>query len=399
MNSALWRCVLLSVGLVLVSVDAATVSLKFAVLYDSSNLSPTDKLSLRGDACGATWQRGPVLKATKADHFETVLQCDASLVDSGKVLQFKSIVNGNVWQVGPNVQLRLVSSAPNQSAWNFTSTPGFLAAQGRYEVAASLQSKALMNSRDLVVYLPPVALENPYARLPVLIMHDGQNVFNASTSFAGVSWSAADTIDTLIVDGAMEQIIVVGVYNTPDRIDEYTYVADPGEMAGGKGDLYLDFIEHRVFPWIEQNLPVRSLPLNRDDVGMLGSSLGGLISCYAGYTRSSKYSRIGCMSSSFWWDDNNFNDTIVGSKPLPASDTVFYVDSGDQEQGGCKPPQNCDDRLQSIDVRNHLASLGWVMNSTLFYFLQHGGVHNEASWAARFWVPMTSLYSPKIETI
>jgi predicted alpha/beta superfamily hydrolase len=346
-------CLHVLLSMIVVIVKTTTVSLQFTVLYDSSNLLPSDQLSLRGDSCGLTWQRGPPLKATRVDHFETVLQCDGALVNSGKVLQFKSLVNGNLWQVGGNVQLQLVSSSPNQSTWNYTSTPNFQLENGRYAVAGSLQSKHLMNSRDFVVYVPPVVLENSYARLPVLIMHDGQNVFNASTSFGGVSWGAADTIDTLIVDGAMEQIIVVGLYNTDDRIDEYTYVADPGEMAGGKGDLYLDFIENQVFPWIEQNLPVRSVPLNRGDVGILGSSLGGLISCYAGYTRSQMYSRIGCMSSSFWWDNNNFNDTIVGKAPLPQSDTLFYIDSGDMEQGGCQPPQNCDDRLQSIDVRNH----------------------------------------------
>jgi len=163
--------------------------------------------------------------------------------------------------------------------------------------------------------------------------------------------------------------------------------------------LYLDFIQRQVFPWIEQNLPVRSVPLQRSDVAMLGSSLGGLISCYAAYTRSAVYGRVGCMSSSFWWDLNNFNDTIVGSLPLPRNDTVFYIDSGDSEQGGCMPPQNCDDRLQSIDARNHLEALGWQLNKTIFYYLGKGGVHNEASWAKRFWVPMVSLFPQQIEVV
>lgn len=41
----------------------------------------------------------------------------------------------------------------------------------------------------------------------------------------------------------MTEILVVGLYNTPDRNDEYTYVYDPSEMMGGKGNQYLDFIE------------------------------------------------------------------------------------------------------------------------------------------------------------
>ena len=57
---------------------------------------------------------------------------------------------------------------------------------------------------------------------PLLVMHDGQNVFNASTSFLGHSWRASQTIDKLIVEGNMEEIVVVAIYNTADRTDDYT---------------------------------------------------------------------------------------------------------------------------------------------------------------------------------
>ncbi|RYE84066.1 MAG: hypothetical protein EOO65_02880, partial [Methanosarcinales archaeon] len=45
--------------------------------------------------------------------------------------------------------------------------------------------------------------------------------------------------------------------------------------------------------------------------GMLGSSLGGLLSCYAGWTRPDTYGFAGCMSSSFWWNNQDFNNTII----------------------------------------------------------------------------------------
>lgn len=377
----------------------AFVTLNYTVLYPQTTLPPGQQLTLRGadaQCVGVSWSSGAPLQRVRTDTFEALLRCDAALVANGTALFFKAVLGASAFQIGANVALTLQRTSLTQTHWTFVSTPNFIATAGQYFVAASLASRALNNTRDVVVYVPPVVLENPYATTRVLIMHDGQNVFNDSTSFAGVSWQAASTIDALINAGAMQQIIVVGLYNTDARIDEYTYVADPTEMAGGQGDLYLDFIEHDVLPWIASNLPVASV--GRADVGMLGSSLGGLISCYAGYTRSHVYGRVGCMSSSFWWDSDNFNNTIVGSQPLPRADTVFYIDSGDMQQGGCAPPQDCDDRVESVDVREHLRKLGWRLNSTLFYYLQHGGVHNEASWAARFWVPMTSLYAPLVES-
>ncbi len=80
-------------------------------------------------------------------------------------------------------------------------------------------------------------------------------------------------------------------------MNEYTYSRDPSEGFGGKGDLYLDFIEATLLPMIREELRVTL----GDGLGIMGSSLGGLISCYAGWTRG--YPRVGCMSSSFWWND------------------------------------------------------------------------------------------------
>ena len=164
----------------------------------------------------------------------------------------------------------------------------------------SLFSKTLNNSRDVIVYTPPSYYENTLKSIKnVLVMHDGQNLFNASTSFAGVAWECQKTLDTLINVGSMEEVFVVGLYNTPNRIAEYTYSADP-KYGGGKGNLYLDFIQNEAIPYVAQKFRVLT---GRENVGILGSSLGGLISCYAGWTRSNIYKKNGCMSSSFWWND------------------------------------------------------------------------------------------------
>lgn len=59
-------------------------------------------------------------------------------------------------------------------------------------------------------------------RYPLLIMHDGQNLFNDSTSFGGVSWRCKETMDELIGDEKIQEVVIVGIDNTPRRIDEYT---------------------------------------------------------------------------------------------------------------------------------------------------------------------------------
>jgi len=211
-------------------------------------------------------------------------------------------------------------------------------------------------------------------------MHDGQNLFNDSTSFGGNSWRCQDTVDTLVNEGGMQEIIIVGIDNTPDRIDELTYSYDPTVPGGGKGNLYLDFIRDTIMPLIANTYRIST---DVSDRGILGSSLGGLISCYAGWTRA-EYTKIGCMSSSFWWNSEDFTNQIL-AKPAIDKNVIIYLDSGDSG------PDN-DDEQQTITVRGHIEQYGWTINSTLFYYLDHGGQHNEIYWRNRFWVPMSDLF-------
>src|SRR5438105_14283887 len=84
-------------------------------------------------------------------------------------------------------------------------------------------SKVLGNRRDILVYLPPGYRRSPWRRYPVLYLHDGQNVFNAATSFSGVEWSVDETAERLIRAKAIEPLIIVAIANIgEDRIHEST---------------------------------------------------------------------------------------------------------------------------------------------------------------------------------
>jgi len=128
-------------------------------------------------------------------------------------------------------------------------------------------------------------------------------------------------------------------------------------------------------------------------MGILGSSLGGLVSCYAIWTRPEVYSRAGCMSSSFWWNNKDFNNTIL-HKPIPKPSIDIYLDSGDSGESK-------DGMYDTIAVKNHLQSFTqkFTMEKNLFYYLAKGAQHNEKYWGERFYKPMMSLYSVKAKTI
>jgi len=270
---------------------------------------------------------------------------------------------------------------------NLTIYPWFYTYAGDYEYTRNVYSPQLNNYRDLVVYLPPSFYENTLKQYyNVLVMHDGQNLFNASTSFAGVAWNVQDTINQQVVEGNMEEVIVIGIDNTPARIYEYDYDFDAGTGDGGGADYYIDFIEQTAIPLIRNNRYPGRIPSSLTTFGMIGSSLGGLVSCYCSWTRAEIFPKVGCMSSSFWWNNFDFNSTIL-LQTYSIRPSYIYVDVGALE-----PYQ--DQVASSIAVRNHLIELGYILNDTMKYYLDPTGQHNEASWGARFWIPMQFLYPP-----
>lgn len=364
---------MLHMVLLSIVVASANAQLRIRALYQSSQLT-VHSLYIRGDALGLNWTRGvPMRKSASGLEWTVELASPAAPL----VFEFKVLVDDEQWQLGGN-EAAQVTSAPAV----LTIAPWFVQPVGAFAVLfQDVPAPAFQNTRDVVVYVPAPYLENthPEARWETLLMHDGQNVFNDSTSFAGVSWRAADTLDSVIGAGTVRPIVVLAPYNTAARIDEYTPVADP-EYGGGRGDAYLDWLRDMLLPLAASSLRIGT---SRAQLGLLGSSLGGLISCYACWTRP-EYGRCGCMSSSMWWDNEWFND-LVAATPAAAPDTRLYLDSGDQ------PAPNGDDELQTQRVVTSMRNRGMPHVS---YFLAPGGSHDEQSWGARFDVPLKALYTP-----
>jgi len=284
-------------------------------------------------------------------------------------------VDDNTWMVGANAKVILPPWEPVEA--EATIYPWFFTSAGTLQYETNLRSPQLNNNRNLALYLPPSYNENylkPYDQ--VLLMHDGNNVF--SSACAGCCpfgcWNAHTTLNRMIVSGQINEVFVIAVYNTADRINEYTYSVDPG-YGGGKGDLYLDFLEDTVLPYVRSRYRIQP---KTGDVGVLGSSLGGLISCYAGWSRSAFYGRTGCMSSSFWWNNEDFNRTIIPKFQNPMSTTKLYIDVGGVNDG----------RAETETVRATFQRIGKPFD----YYFDAGGSHSEGSWANRFDIPMASLY-------
>jgi enterochelin esterase-like enzyme len=239
-----------------------------------------------------------------------------------------------------------------------------------------LTDMRLKYSRDCIVWLPPSYATRPERRFPVLYMHDGQNVFDPSTSFAKVDWQVDEAADSLITAGAMQEIIMVGLYNSADRRAEY------GDGPAGRA--YCDFACTTVKPLIDSTY--RTLP-DRAHTAVMGSSSGGLISFLFAWWRPDVFSAAASLSGAFLPRITSILDTVRNNHG-PRHPLRIYLDCGTGGVDRELLPGN--EQLYAL-----LKKQGFVEGKDVTYYFADGADHNEAAWAARTWRPLVFLFGTR----
>ncbi len=258
---------------------------------------------------------------------------------------------------------------------------------GNIQAHPQFESRILRHPRDVLVYLPPGYRRSPRRRYPVLYMHDGQNVFDAATSFAGVEWGADESAQRLIGQRWIEPLIIVAVANTGEnRIHEYAPTRGIID-AGGKrkrrsrGALrkYGRFLLEELKPMIDRTYRTRT---EAEFTGLAGSSLGGLATLALGLWFPQGFNRLAVMSPSIWWDNCAIYDIVDKIEEKPP--LKIWLDTGTREEGW----------ERAAVLRDRLVGKGWRLYDDLQYTEVSGGNHSEGAWAARFEAVLRFLYPP-----
>ncbi|MGH9872154.1 MAG: alpha/beta hydrolase [Pyrinomonadaceae bacterium] len=254
----------------------------------------------------------------------------------------------------------------------------------------SFHSNILNNDRDVLVYLPPGYDAAKRARYSVFYMHDGQNLFDGATSFIpGQEWRVDETAERLIAAERIEPLIIVGVYNTKDRIDEYTPAADAKYKMGGKADLYGRMLVEELKPFIDSQYRTKR---DAKHTGLGGSSLGGLASLYLALKYPNVFGRSAVVSPSVWFASKQIVRYVEALKRKP--NVRIWMDIGTKE--GRTP----EEAQQTVDdtrlLRDTLVKRGWKVGKNLNYFEAEGAEHNEAAWAARVESILAFLFPRKM---
>ncbi|MFN2400789.1 MAG: alpha/beta hydrolase [Gemmatimonadaceae bacterium] len=231
----------------------------------------------------------------------------------------------------------------------------------------AFHSKFLTTDHDVYVYLPPTYGSEDGRRYPVLYMHDGQNLFDRATAFRA-EWQVDETAQRLILSGAIEPLIIVGISNAGIfRIEEYTPTRDRIRKIGGSAALYGRMLVEELKPFVDAEYRTLSDVAN---TGMGGSSLGGLVSLYFGLLYSDVFSRLAIISPSVWWDNRFIVRRVrnLGVKPP----SRVWLSAGTLEGPGVIEGAR--------RIRDIMIAKGWTLGEDLSHTEIEGGHHTEEAW-------------------
>lgn len=224
----------------------------------------------------------------------------------------------------------------------------------------------LNRSRKIRMYLPP-EYDSSEKHYPVLYMHDAQNLFDDATSYAG-EWKVDEILNGLAKSHQLN-VIVVGIDNGQDkRLTELSGWDHP-EYGAAEGKQYLAFITDVIKPYIDSNYRTKA---DVSNTAIMGSSMGGLMSFYAVFSRPDVFSKAGVFSPSFWYSSQTFE--FAKLNPLPKSARLDFL-VGTKE--GDEIVKDMQKMLSIVKQSGHPAR-------NIKSRVVDGAEHNEAFWSAEF---------------
>lgn len=232
--------------------------------------------------------------------------------------------------------------------------------------------------RGIWIYLPK-NYSGSNKRYPVLYMHDGQDLFDEATSegrTGPVEWGVDETIDR-----SGKGCIVVGINHAADksqRIREY-FLHPNTQNNTVYGNDYLRFIVETLKPYIDKHY--RTLP-GKETTYMAGSSMGGLLTLYAGLLYPDVFGILGVFSPSIWLDEGNSYKTIAAARSRKAYKTQRYYFYGGGNENRMKPDGSFVE--MSADINLTTAALQKKIQPEIKRSVNPGGRHGQWYWSLAF---------------
>jgi predicted alpha/beta superfamily hydrolase len=274
---------------------------------------------------------------------------------------------------------------------------------GTLETLESFPSRWVA-SRRIDVWLPPSYANSPDKKYPVLYMHDGQNLFDPSLSFLGIDWGVDETLTRLIAEGKVREPLVVGIWNTPQRLQEYLpekmiHTLQPDRRKTTEqqlaalgfrldaspllSDAYLKFLVAELKPAIDRKYRTLS---ERENTFIMGSSAGGLISLYAVCEYPEVFGSAGCVSTHWPIAGGAMVEYARHRLPSPKTHRLYFDFGTETLDRDYEPHQRRMDAV--MEETGFRSGVNWMTRKF------PGAEHSERAWRERVHVPLEFLLRP-----
>ncbi|MEN3324394.1 alpha/beta hydrolase-fold protein [Mariniflexile soesokkakense] len=240
------------------------------------------------------------------------------------------------------------------------------ASKNVHVLAEHFKIPQLNRKRKISVYLPP-NYETSNKKYPVLYMHDGQNVFDLATSYAG-EWEVDETLNKLSEEKGLNLIVVATNHGNEKRISEYSPWHNP-KYGEAEGDAYLEFIVNTLKPKIDKIFRTKKSVKN---TAIMGSSMGGLISHYAGLKYPKVFSKVGVFSPSFWYSDESF---LYTEKHANLKHVKMYYLVGGKEG---------EEMVENVEKMGNIMKMNKFPKNNICTKIVPNGTHSESFWKSEF---------------
>ncbi|MFN7119567.1 MAG: alpha/beta hydrolase [Saprospiraceae bacterium] len=233
-------------------------------------------------------------------------------------------------------------------------------------ISENFEIPQLIKTRRIAALLPH-DYENSDKKYPVLYLQDGQNLFDDFAPFG--NW-AVDKKLAVLAERGMGDVIIVAIDHAEEaRIAEFT-PSMKTRLGRGDGKKYVRFLADTLKPYVDKTF--RTLP-DRQHTGMGGSSMGGLITIYAGLMYPEVYGKLMVFSPSLWVVPNIHFNLMNLDEPY---DLKIYLYGGGNEGAYMVP--NMQRFVSAVEQKKSDTNIDVNLS------IDPKGKHNEVRWGEEF---------------
>jgi enterochelin esterase-like enzyme len=251
-------------------------------------------------------------------------------------------------------------------------------------VTFDVESDALRLGRRVSVWLPLGARSS--VRYPVLYLNDGQNLFDPSRAFGGVTWRVAETASALIEAGRIPPIVIVGIdHGEMLRAREYLPVEDERNPLARRplAEKYATFVTSELMPAIERAFPVAR---GASQTGFGGSSYGAVAALYTAMRRPGIFGRLLIESPSLYVGRGA---VLRRARAVQRWPQRIYLGVGTAETSREDWNQETVRNVTRLATTLRAAGLG---PRRLRVTVEEGASHSEGAWSGRLPHALQFLY-------